>query len=88
MRVDASVAPPARTSLRSAHCLGDVVGYVANTNECLDLIIRKTEFGVMGNHDYAVLYEPTNFNLGAEQASYWTRKILELEEDAEDTGPA
>lgn len=33
----------------------------------------------MGNHDYAILYEPTNFNLGAERASFWTRSQLETE---------
>ena len=28
----------------------------------------------MGNHDFAVFYEPFNFNSGAEPACYWTRK--------------
>lgn len=69
--------------IKTIYCLGDVVGYAANPKECLDLVIEKAEVSVFGNHDYAVLYEPTNFNLGAEQASYWTRKILESEEDAE-----
>jgi len=36
---------------------------------------------VLGNHDYAALYEPTNFNYGAEQASFWTREVLESRED-------
>ncbi len=69
--------------IKTIYCLGDVVGYAANPKECLDLVIEKTKVSVFGNHDYAVLYEPTNFNLGAEQASYWTRKVLESEEDAE-----
>jgi predicted phosphodiesterase len=72
-----------KRGIKTIYCLGDVVGYAANPKECLDLVIEKTEVSVFGNHDYAVLYEPTNFNLGAEQASYWTRKVLELEEDAE-----
>lgn len=67
--------------IKTIYCLGDVVGYAANPKECLDLVIDKTAASVLGNHDYAVLYEPTNFNLGAEQASYWTRDALELEED-------
>lgn len=37
----------------------------------------------MGNHDYACLYEPTNFNAGAESAAFWTRRQFELEEDGE-----
>jgi predicted phosphodiesterase len=72
-----------KRGIKTIHCLGDVVGYAANPKECLDLVIEKTEMSVFGNHDYAVLYEPTNFNLGAEQAAYWTRKVLEEEEDAE-----
>ncbi len=70
-----------KRGIKTIYCLGDVVGYGANPNECLDLIIEKTEFGVMGNHDYAVLYEPTNFNAGAEQACYWTRASIEQEID-------
>ena len=62
--------------IKKIYCLGDVVGYGPNPKECLDLIIEKTEWCVLGNHDYAVFYEPTNFNYGAEQASFWTRDIL------------
>ncbi len=35
----------------------------------------------MGNHDYAVLYEPVKFNVGAEAASFWTRSQLEDDPD-------
>jgi len=69
--------------IEKIYCLGDVVGYGPNPKECLDLVIEKTEACVLGNHDYAVLFEPTNFNLGAEQASYWSREELESEEDRE-----
>jgi diadenosine tetraphosphatase ApaH/serine/threonine PP2A family protein phosphatase len=61
------------------YCLGDVVGYGPNPRECLDLIIERTKWTVLGNHDYAVFYEPTNFNYAAEQASFWTRFVLEDE---------
>lgn len=69
--------------IQTIYCLGDVVGYGANPRECLDLVIEKTQNSVMGNHDYAVLFEPTNFNTGAESATYWTRRILEEEPDSE-----
>ena len=72
-----------KRGIETIYCLGDVVGYAANPRECLDLVIEKTEASVFGNHDYAVLYEPTNFNLGAEQASYWTREMLEADGDQE-----
>ena len=69
--------------IEAIYCLGDVVGYGPNPKECLDLIIEKAKWCVLGNHDYAVFYEPTNFNYGAEQASFWTREVLETEEDRE-----
>jgi predicted phosphodiesterase len=72
-----------RRGIKTIYCLGDVVGYGPNPKECLDLIIEKTKWCVLGNHDYAVFYEPTNFNYGAEQASFWTRGVLEGEEGAE-----
>lgn len=64
-------------------CLGDTVGYGPNPRECLDLVLENCEWMLMGNHDYAVLYEPTNFNVGAETASFWTRRQFELEPDRE-----
>ena len=67
--------------IKTIYCLGDVIGYGPNPKECLDLIIEKTKWCVLGNHDYAVFYEPTNFNYGAEQASFWTREVLEIEKD-------
>ena len=67
--------------IKTIYCLGDVVGYGPNPKECLDLIIEKTEWCVLGNHDYATLYEPTNFNYAAEQASFWTREVLEEEKE-------
>jgi len=68
--------------IKTIYCLGDVVGYGPNPRECLDLIIDKSKWCVLGNHDYAVFYEPTNFNYGAEQASFWTRFSLEAEKQA------
>ena len=62
-------------------CLGDVLGYGPNPVECVDLIAERCEWSLMGNHDFGVLYEPTNFNLAAEQAAYWTRACFESEED-------
>ncbi len=72
--------------IETIYCLGDVVGYGPNPKECLDLIMEKTKWCVLGNHDYAVFYEPTNFNYGAEQASFWTRSVLEDEQTDEIRG--
>lgn len=57
--------------------LGDVVGYGPDPAECVDLVAERCEWSLLGNHDYAVLYEPTNFNAAAERAAFWTRAQLE-----------
>lgn len=67
--------------IETIYCLGDVIGYGANPKECLDLVVEKTKWCVLGNHDYAAFYEPTNFNYAAEQASFWTRDVLETEKE-------
>ncbi len=63
-------------------CLGDVVGYGPEPRECLDLVMAKASVTLMGNHDFAVIYEPNNFNMGAENACFWTRQELDDEPDA------
>ena len=68
-----------RRSVKEVYCLGDVIGYGANPKECLDLVMERCEVTLCGNHDLAVLFEPTNFNIGAERAAYWTRQVLEDE---------
>jgi len=62
-------------------CLGDVLGYGPQPKECLDLVMASASVTLMGNHDYAVLYEPNKFNMGAEAACFWTRQQLEDEKD-------
>jgi len=68
-----------RRGIKDVICLGDVIGYGANPKECLDLVRERCRVTLMGNHDHAVLFEPTNFNLPAERACYWTRCMLEEE---------
>ena len=70
-----------KRGIKMIYCLGDVIGYGPDPKPCLDKIIEKTKWCVLGNHDYAVFYEPTNFNYGAEQASFWTREVLETEQE-------
>ncbi|HLG17529.1 MAG TPA: metallophosphoesterase family protein [Blastocatellia bacterium] len=57
-------------------CLGDLVGYFANPNECVDIIRRRNIKCIMGNHDRAALgeKEPTQFGEAARRAIYWTRE--------------
>jgi len=62
-------------------CLGDVIGYGPEPCPCMDLIRARAEVCLLGNHDFAVLYEPENFNAGAEAAAFWTRQELERDTD-------
>ncbi|MEO1008680.1 MAG: metallophosphoesterase family protein [Planctomycetota bacterium] len=62
-------------------CLGDIVGYGPDPLECVDLVREKCAWSLMGNHDFAVLYEPTSFNPIAAAAAYWTREQFDAEPD-------
>jgi predicted phosphodiesterase len=65
-------------------CLGDLVGYNANPNECVAIARSENMVCVMGNHDSAAcgLTEPDNFNPWAKQAVLWTRRELAPESRA------
>jgi len=62
-------------------CLGDVVGYNANPNECCALIREREIPTIMGNHDAVAcgLEEPWGFNPVALAAALWTRENLNPE---------
>ena len=72
-----------RRGIERIICLGDIIGYGPNPLECLDLVEERCEWSLMGNHDFGVLYEPTNFNAPAAAAAYWTRDQLDAEPDDE-----
>jgi predicted phosphodiesterase len=59
-------------------CLGDLVGYYANPNECVDLIRRRGIRCVAGNHDTVATgrNSPTHFGQRAQRAIAWTREQL------------
>lgn len=77
--LEAAFADIERRCIKRVFCLGDVIGYGAAPAQCLDLVIERCQMCLCGNHDQAVFYEPTNFNVGAERAAYWTRQVLENE---------
>lgn len=61
-------------------CLGDVVGYGANPNECIALLGALPDCScLLGNHDAAVLGIPTNMKPEARRVILWTRQILSQE---------
>ena len=77
----AVLADAEERGVKSIICLGDMIGYGPNPRECIDLVMERCDWALMGNHDYAAIYEPTNFNAGAEAAAFWTREQFELEPD-------
>ncbi len=59
-------------------CLGDVVGYGANPNECLELVRKHCPIILKGNHDAAAvdLSGAEGFTYPARLAAYWTHDVL------------
>ncbi len=54
--------------------LGDIVGYNANPNECVDILRERNIHTIMGNHDAAAcgLEDPWFFRSAAKKAALWT----------------
>lgn len=61
-------------------CLGDMVGYYTNPNECLEIIEDSGMVCVSGNHDRGAvgLKDINLFFRGAKRAMAWTQKQLSL----------
>ncbi len=65
-------------------CLGDLVGYGPDPNECINQLREFDHICVAGNHDWAVLgrLDLEDFNPDAQQASRWTQSQLTPENRA------
>ena len=61
-------------SIDSIVCLGDIVGYGADPDECIEHVSKHIDFALLGNHDSAVIgWENTDrFNKMARTAIDWT----------------
>ncbi|HEC22874.1 MAG TPA: metallophosphoesterase [Chloroflexi bacterium] len=59
-------------------CLGDVVGYGPDPNECVELLRSMPHLCLAGNHDWAALgrLDIRTFNADARKALTWTRETL------------
>jgi len=59
-------------------CLGDLVGYGPDPNECIERLRDFPHFSLAGNHDWAALgkLDITSFNSDARVASVWTQNQL------------
>jgi predicted phosphodiesterase len=59
-------------------CLGDMVGYGPDPNECIERLREFPHLCIAGNHDWAVLGRLSlgDFNPDAQRASLWTQQQL------------
>ncbi len=62
-------------------CLGDIVGYGGNPNECVERVCARDIRSVLGNHDAAVIgrLDTAAFSWEASEAVLWTRLVLTAE---------
>ncbi len=70
-----------KKQISDIYCLGDTVGYGPNPNECVELVRKKAQIVLMGNHDYAAIGKANieYFNEYARMATYWTINTLKEE---------
>jgi predicted phosphodiesterase len=87
------------TAVEEIWCLGDVIGYGAEPDECADLVRERCALCLVGNHDLAVLgaLDVAAFSEAAAAAVAWTgdhvaertlAMLRELEPDGEREGIA
>ncbi|MBV9271772.1 MAG: metallophosphoesterase family protein, partial [Candidatus Eremiobacteraeota bacterium] len=60
-------------------CLGDIVGYGPNPNECVRIIRERADEVVLGNHDVAAIdnFGVEYFNNIARKAIEWTQTVID-----------
>jgi len=67
-----------RSRAQRIWCLGDVVGYGADPNDCCAIVRDAAHICLAGNHDLAVTGELSldEFSRGAALAARWTQEVL------------
>ena len=75
---EAVLADVARIGADELWCLGDLVGYGADPNSCVDLARGHAAVCLAGNHDMAVTgaLPLDEFSRGAELAARWTQEVI------------
>jgi predicted phosphodiesterase len=76
--LEAVLADAATTRPDALWCLGDLVGYGADPDACVQLTRKHTSVCLVGNHDLAVRGDlPMHeFSRGAAVAATWTRETI------------
>ena len=76
--LEAVLAEIAAADIEHAWCLGDVVGYGAQPDECATLVQERCSVCLVGNHDLAALdaLDISTFSPAAAAAVHWTRERM------------
>jgi diadenosine tetraphosphatase ApaH/serine/threonine PP2A family protein phosphatase len=76
--LEAVLAEIGRAEIGRIWCLGDIVGYGGQPDECVALVSEKAEICLVGNHDLVALgqLDEATFSPAAAAAARWTRKTL------------
>lgn len=78
--LDAVLADSVAQGVDRHVCLGDVVGYGANPNQCIERLLALPHCAcILGNHDAAAMGMPGSMKREARYAIHWTRKVLSPE---------
>jgi predicted phosphodiesterase len=75
---EATLEDVAASEASELWCLGDLVGYGAEPDACVELARRHAAICLAGNHDMAVTGELAldEFSRGASLAAQWTREVI------------
>ncbi len=67
-----------KQSIDTVICLGDIVGYYPDPEQCIDLVREHASLCLAGNHDYAAIgrIDTSNFTYYAFAAIEWTKVHL------------
>lgn len=76
---EATLEAVAASDAAELWCLGDLVGYGAEPDACVELARRHAAVCLAGNHDMAVTGELSleDFSKGASLAAQWTREVID-----------
>jgi predicted phosphodiesterase len=76
--LEATLEAVAASEAAELWCLGDLVGYGAEPNACVELAREHAAVCLAGNHDLAVAGKipPEEFSRGAGLAVHWTKEVI------------
>ncbi len=79
--LEAVVSACKKEAIDKYFCAGDVIGYAASPNKCVEIVRQLTMITVAGNHDWAAvnLFFLDSFNSDARESLLWTQRALTSE---------